>query len=60
MTCGPTPCVERPPAFVGMLGNSPGNRWILAATVFGSSMGSSTIKKDPPGPAQSDHEPSES
>ena len=38
MSCGPTPCVERPPTFVGMLENSSGNRWILAATVLGSSM----------------------
>lgn len=38
MSCGPTPCVERQPTAVEMLENSSGNRWILAATVLGSSM----------------------
>ena len=38
MNCGPTPCVERPPEFVGMVESSSGNRWVLAATVLGSSM----------------------
>ena len=38
MNCGPTPCVERPPHLVSVPENSSGNRWILAATVLGSSM----------------------
>ena len=38
MNCGPTPCVVRPPHLVSVPENPSGNRWILAATVLGSSM----------------------
>lgn len=38
MSCGPTPCVERPPTDGGMLETSSGGRWTFAATVLGSSM----------------------
>ena len=37
MTCGPTPCTEHPPS-VGNPVLSSGGRWIIAATVLGSSM----------------------
>ena len=38
MNCGPTPCVGRPPASLGILAQASGKNWILAASVLGSSM----------------------
>ena len=38
MHCGPMPCLERPRSPLAAPENVPGKRWILAATVLGSSM----------------------